>query len=104
MRLLADEREMNTALQLAASTPFEGADPGFVERFKADFNAMRDYSNSDALVRQKVNVQDEFINQLYRGGDLEARQWIGGGGATLIRRGDPEAQQWFDRWKEKSPD
>lgn len=104
MPMLVDERQMNTALQLAAQSPFEGVDPGFVERFKTDFTAMRDFSNSDAFARHREAAQGEFINQLYQQGDLEARQWVGGGGATMIRKGDEEAQKWFEQWKAKSPD
>lgn len=104
MPMLVDEREMNSALHLAAQSPFEGVDPGFIERFKTDFTAMRDYSNSDAFARHREAAQGEFINQLYQQGDLEARQWIGGGGATLIRKGDEEARKWFEQWKAKSPD
>ena len=103
MPMIVQEKDMAGALQLAARSPLQGIDPGFLGRFESDYAAMRDFSNSDAMSRHTSDVQGEFIQQLYEKGDLEARQWVGGGGATLIRQGNQKAQQWFEQWKGRNP-
>lgn len=102
MPMIVQEKDMASALQLAARSPLQGIDPGFLGRFESDYAAMRDFSNSDAMSRHTSDVEGEFIQQLYEQGDLEAKQWVGGGGATLIRKGDPQAQQWFEQWKSRN--
>lgn len=76
MPLLADDREMNTALQLAAQSPFEGIDPGFIERFKSDFGAMHDAKNSNARDLIVNEIQSEFIKRAYQETGMQVQPWI----------------------------
>ncbi len=76
MPLIPDEREINMALQLAAQSPFEGPDPGFVERFKADVDAMQSFSNSNSDHRNALEVQSEFQNQFYKASGQRLRGWV----------------------------
>lgn len=100
MPLLADDREMNTALQLAARSPFEGVDPGFIERFKADRQSMLSFSNSDADRENAIAVQQDFQQKFYQASGQKLLGWVTGDTPDLKKKA---AQKQFDQWKVQNP-
>lgn len=106
MPLLVDERQMNTALQLAAQSPLEGVDPGFLGRFEADWNAMREFSNSDSYMRNAVQVQDDFRTRFYEQSGQQLPTWeqnINHRSAANNPAKDVARKQ-FEAWKLQNPD
>lgn len=110
MPMLADEREINMALDLAATRPFEGVDPGFVDRFKADFMAMHEAKNSSARETLVSDIQSEFIARAREAGGLQIQPWIVPNvGAlapmrlTLDADREAAARGMFDAWKKQNP-
>lgn len=110
MPILADEREINTALDLAASRPFEGVDPGFVDRFKADFMAMHEAKNSSARETLVSDIQSEFIARAREVGGLQIQPWIVPNVGvlapmrlTLDADREAAARGTFDAWKKQNP-
>lgn len=104
MPLIADDREMNMALQLAAQRPFEGVDPGFVERFKADFSAMVDGANINVREKTRAEIQDEFIREFYQASGQRIDRWLGGPGVNPIAERETSARKQVDQWRAANPD
>lgn len=100
MPILADDREMNTALQLAATKPFEGTDPGMIERLKADFGAMQAFSNSNADHINALDVQREFQTRFYQESGQHLPGWIDSMNYNAL----DVAKKQFDQWKTSNPD
>jgi len=100
MPIIADDREMNMALQLAAQSPFEGPDPGFIERFKADVDAMQSFSNSNSDHRNALEVQSEFQNQFYKASGQRLGGWVD----DMRYNAMDQAKKQFDQWKASNPD
>lgn len=100
MPLIPDEREINMAMQLAAQSPFEGPDPGFIERFKADVDAMQSFSNSNSDHRNALEVQSEFQNQFYKASGQRLGGWVD----DMRYNAMDQAKKQFDQWKASNPD
>ncbi|MBB3313632.1 hypothetical protein FHT78_005426 [Rhizobium sp. BK196] len=100
MGFLVEQKDIDGALQAAAAHPFEGVDPGFVERMKADFNAMQDFSNSNAEHRNALQAQTDFQNQFYQASGQRLPGWID----SVIASRKDEAEKIFNQWKEQNPD
>jgi hypothetical protein len=99
MPMLVDERETQTAMQAAATRPFEGVDPGFLGRFKSDFNSMQNYSNSNAQHRNALAAQADFQTRFYRESGQHMPGWVD---SVIVTR-KAEAQKQFDQWKAQNP-
>lgn len=104
MPLLADDREMNTALQLAAQRPLEGIDPGFIERFKTDFSAMVDGANVNVREKTRAEIQDEFIRDFYQASGQRIDRWLGGAGVNPIADREQAAIAQVEQWRKANPD
>lgn len=107
MPLLADEREMNTALDLAAQKPFEGVDPGMIERMKADFSAMLEFSNSTANRNNMLDAMRDFRTKFYQesGQQLpEPSYRITPGKFLRPESYLDQSKKIFDQWKTSHPD
>ncbi|MBW8285080.1 MAG: hypothetical protein K0M55_15930 [Rhizobium sp.] len=104
MPLIADEQEMNTALQLAAQRPFEGTDPGFVDRFKADFEAMVDGANVNVREKTRAQIQDEFIREFYQASGQRIPRWLGGAGVNPIADREQAAIAQVEQWRKANPE
>lgn len=100
MPLIADDREMNMALQLAAQRPLEGVDPGFVERFKADVDAMLSFSNANADHRNALALQAEFQTRFYKESGQRLPGWID----SMNYNAKDVAKKQFDQWKVDHPE
>lgn len=99
MPLLIDPNQQRTSLQFAEQNPVQGFDPGFVERFKADFAAMQGFSNSNADYRNMSQVATDFRVQFYKASGQNLPDWIDSG---LYNTKD-EAEKQFNTWKAKNP-
>ena len=104
MPIIADEREMNMALQLAAQSPFEGVDPGFVERLKADFDAMVNGANVNVREKTRAEIQDEFIREFYQASGQRLSRWLGGAGVNPISEREESARKQVEQWRKANPD
>ncbi|TBY41587.1 hypothetical protein [Rhizobium leguminosarum] len=99
MPFLVEQKDIDGALQAAAQHPFEGVDPGFIERMKADFGAMQDYSNSNAQHRNALEAQADFQTRFYRESGQHLPGWVDS--VTVTRKA--EAEKIFNQWKEQNP-
>lgn len=100
MPMLVDDQQMRTALQTAAQRPFEGVDPGFVERLKSDWSAMREFSNSNASHRNALAAQNDFQVRFFRESGQRLPGWVDSMNANAME----VAQKQFEGWKANHPD
>jgi hypothetical protein len=100
MPMLVDDQQMRAALQTAAQRPFEGVDPGFVERLKSDWTAMREFSNSNASHRNALAAQNDFQVRFFRESGQRLPGWVDSMNANAME----VAQKQFDGWKANHPD
>lgn len=100
MAFLVDDKEMAGALELAARRPFEGVDPGFAARFAADFDAMANFSNSNASHRNALAVQNDFQVRFYKESGQRLPGWIDSMNANAME----VARKQFDQWKAANPE
>lgn len=103
MPILTDEKQMRGALQMAARSPFEGADPGFIERFKADYTAMVDGKNVDARTTTRSDIQDEYIRDFYKASGQRLPRWLGGPGVNSIADREQSVRGQVDAWNAANP-
>lgn len=99
MPILVDDREVQNAMKVAATRPFEGVDPGFGARFMADYDAMQNFSNSNASHRNALAVQNDFQSAFYRESGQRLPGWIDSMNANAM----DVARQQFDAWKKENP-
>lgn len=99
MAMLVDDQQMRSALQLAAQRPFEGVDPGFVERMKADWTAMREFSNSNSDHRNALAAQNDFQVQFFRESGQRLPGWVD----SMLYNAEDTAKAQFDAWKANNP-
>jgi len=99
MAFIVDDREMAGALQAAARRPFEGVDPGFGARLASDFNAMVNFSNSNASHRNALAVQNDFQVRFYKESGQRLPGWIDSMNANAM----DVARKQFDQWKSENP-
>lgn len=107
MPMLADDREMDTALQLAAQHPFEGTDPGMIARMQADFGAMLEFSNTNANRNNMLDAMRDFRTKFYE----ESGQRLPEPGYHITpgKFLNPESyldqsKRIFDQWKVDHPE
>lgn len=98
-----DDRQRRSALEAAAARPVAGFDPGFVERFKADYDAMRGFSNSDAAGMQRDAVQSEFVRSFYEQSGQQIPFWFRSTDDDVSRELEAVARKQFDAWKAANP-
>lgn len=103
MPILTDEKQMRGALQMAARSPFEGADPGFIERFKADYTAMVNGKNVDARTTTRSDIQDEYIRDFYKASGQRLPRWLGGPGVNSIADREQSVRGQVDAWNAANP-
>ncbi|WP_407976096.1 hypothetical protein ACJKIH_02960 [Brucella pseudogrignonensis] len=104
MVMLVDPTQERTALQSAQRNPVQGFDPGFIERFKADYSSMMDYSNVNARERSRADVQSEFISRFYQESGIGVRNWLTGPGLKPRADLEANARGQFDAWKKENPE
>lgn len=104
MPLIPDERETNMALQLAAQSPFQGVDPGMIERFKADYDAMVTGRNVDVREVTRRDIQDEYIRQFYQVSGQSIPRWLAGPGVNSTADREAAAKKQVDQWRQQNPD
>lgn len=102
MAFLLDAQSRKTALDFAGSRPIEGFDPGFVERLKADFSSMRDFSNSNARVSHIDDVQQEFQREFFKASGQSMNLWMLGGQSQP--KLEEAARSQFEAWKTQNPE
>lgn len=110
MPMLTDEKQMRSALQLAAQNPFEGADPGFIERFKSDYAGMHEAKNSNARDLIVNEIQRDFMSQFYKESGQQLQAWITPKAGVLGPADfspdeglEASARGMFDAWKKQNP-
>jgi hypothetical protein len=103
MGFLIDPTEQRSALQRAAQLPVKGFDPGFVERFKSDFSAMQNYSNSDAAGRLRDSVQSDFVRRFYEESGQRIPNWFRATDDDTAVVLEKTARDQFDAWKAAHP-
>lgn len=110
MPMLTDDRQMQTALQLAAQKPFEGVDPGFIERFKSDFAGMHEAKNSNARDLIVNDIQRDFMSQFYKESGQQVQAWItpkpgilGPADLSPDETLESSARGMFEAWKKQNP-
>lgn len=99
MAMLVDDQQMRSALQLAAQRPFEGVDPGFVERMKADWTAMREFSNSNSDHRNSLAAQNDFQVKFFKESGQRLPGWID----SMNANAKDVARKQFEAWKANNP-
>lgn len=99
MAMLVDDQQMRSALQLAAQRPFEGVDPGFVERMKSDWTAMREFSNSNSDHRNSLAAQNDFQVRFFKESGQRLPGWID----SMNANAKDVAQKQFEAWKANNP-
>lgn len=99
MGFLVDPTEQRTALEAAAQRPVAGFDPGFVERFKADYAAMQQFSNSNVQHRTALELQAEFSTKFFQESGQWLPHWVDSVDASAVDR----AKKQFDQWKAANP-
>jgi len=104
MVLLVDPKEERTALQAAQQSPVQGFDPGFIERFKADYTSMMDFANVNARERSRADIQSEFISRFYQESGIGLRNWLTGPGLNPRADLEANARGQFDAWKKENPE
>ncbi|MBD9540104.1 hypothetical protein IB276_11630 [Ensifer sp. ENS04] len=100
MPILVDDRQMNSALQLAAQRPFEGVDPGFGARLAADWSAMREFSNSNADHRNALAAQNDFQVRFFQESGQRLPGWVD----SMNANAEEVSRKQFDAWKTANPD
>ncbi|MBB4066750.1 hypothetical protein [Gellertiella hungarica] len=100
MPFLVNDDQMRGALQAAAQRPFEGVDPGFAARFKADLEAMQNFSNSNAEYRTRVAAENDFQNEFYKASGQMLPNWSD----SVLPFKRQEAMKQFEAWKKNNPD
>lgn len=110
MPMLTDEKQMRSALQLAAQNPFEGVDPGFIERFKSDYAGMHEAKNSNARDLIVNEIQRDFMSQFYKESGQQLQAWITPKAGVLGPADfspdeglEASARGMFDAWKKQNP-
>lgn len=103
MPMLVDEQEMNTALQAAATRPFEGVDPGFIERLKSDYSAAVNATNVDARETTRADIQREYIRNFYQVTGQRLPNWMGGPGVNADPAREAVARKQVEQWKAENP-
>lgn len=104
MVMLVDPTQERTALQSAQQNPVQGFDPGFIERFKADYTSMMDFSNVNARERSRADIQSEFISKFYQESGIGVRNWLTGPGLNPRADLEANARGQFDAWKKENPE
>ncbi|ASY64482.1 Phage protein [Sinorhizobium sojae CCBAU 05684] len=100
MAMLVDDQQIRSALQVAARSPFEGVDPGFVERLKSDWTAMREFSNSNADHRNALAAQNDFQVRFFKESGQRLPGWIDSMNFNAME----VAKKQFDAWKGSHPE
>jgi len=103
MVYLVDDTQRRAALQFAAARPVEGFDPGFIARFFADMNAMREFSNSDAAGRHRDDIHSEFARDFYEESGLRIPNWFRATDDDTAAELEKQARSQFDTWKAAHP-
>lgn len=103
MPMLVDERESQAALQAAATRPFEGIDPGFIERFKSDYSAAVNATNVDARETTRSDIQDEYIRNFYQTTGQRLPRWMGGPGVNADPAREAVSRKIVEQWKKENP-
>lgn len=110
MPMLTDEKQMRAAMQLAAQNPFEGVDPGFIERFKSDYAGMHEAKNSNARDLIVNEIQRDFMSQFYKESGQQLQAWITPKAGVLGPADfspdeglEASARGMFDAWKKQNP-
>jgi hypothetical protein len=103
MAILVSSTDRRSALEFAAARPVEGFDPGFVERFKADWSAMQNFANSDAAGRHRDDIHSEFVRAFYEQSGVALPMWFRSTEEGVARELEATARGQFDQWKAKNP-
>lgn len=104
MVFLVDPVQEKATLEFAAKNPVEGFDPGFVERFKADWTAMREFSNVDAREVNRADIQREFVRNFYKESGISVPNWLAGPSLKARPQTESEVRGQFETWKAQNPD
>lgn len=110
MPMLTDEKQMRSAMQQAAQNPFEGVDPGFIERFKSDYAGMHEAKNSNSRDLIVNEIQRDFMSQFYKESGQQLQAWItpktgylGPADFSPDEALETSARGMFDAWKKQNP-
>lgn len=110
MPMLTDEKQMRAAMQFAAQKPFEGVDPGFIERFKSDYAGMHEAKNSNSRDLIVNDIQRDFMSQFYKESGQQVQAWItpktgflGPADFSPDETLETSARGMFDAWKKQNP-
>ncbi|QHW26662.1 hypothetical protein GYN07_21010 [Rhizobium leguminosarum bv. viciae 248] len=103
MPMLVDEQEVQTALQAAASRPFEGVDPGPIARLTADYKAAVTATNVDARETTRSDIQREYIRNFYQVTGQRLPNWMGGPGVNADPAREAVARKQVEQWKAENP-
>ncbi|WP_246649968.1 hypothetical protein [Rhizobium laguerreae] len=103
MPILVDEQETQTALQAAASRPFEGVDPGPMARLAADYKAAVNATNVDARETTRSEIQREYIRNFYQVTGQRLPNWMGGPGVNADPAREAVARKQVEQWKAENP-
>lgn len=110
MPMLTDEKQMRAAMQFAAQKPFEGVDPGFIERFKSDFAGMHEAKNSKSRDLIVNDIQRDFMSNFYKESGQQVQAWItpktgvlGPADFSPDETLETSARGMFDAWKKQNP-
>jgi hypothetical protein len=103
MPMLVDERESQAALQSAATRPFEGIDPGFIERFKSDYSATVNATNVDARETTRSEIQNEYIRNFHQVTGQSLPRWMGGPGVNADPAREAVSRKMVEQWKQENP-
>lgn len=99
MGFLVDPTDQRSALEAAAQRPVAGFDPGFIERFKADYDSMQGFSNLNAQHRQALAAQADFQTRFFRESGQRLPGWID----SVNFNAEDQARKQFDDWKVQNP-
>jgi hypothetical protein len=103
MPMLVDERESQAAMQAAATRPFEGIDPGFIERFKSDYSATVNATNVDARETTRSEIQNDYIRNFHQVTGQSLPRWMGGPGVNADPAREAVSRKMVEQWKQQNP-
>lgn len=103
MPFLVDQKDIDGAIQTASQRPFEGVDPGFIERLKADYSATVGAKNVDAREATRADIQREYIRNFYQVTGQRLPNWMGGPGVNADPAREAIARKQVEQWKMENP-
>lgn len=104
MPMLVSQRDQDAAVSAAASSPYNGASPGFTDRFLAEQNAQVQARNADAREASRFAQQQDYIRRFYAVSGQRLPNWLGGAGVNPVTAREEAARAQVGAWKKANPD